>query len=159
MTELKTFVFEAHYPEDDGGTRCDVVLAPDRDTARRLAAVQALTDNSWTLAGQGCPDLLTFYDGSMFEDGAKMDVEAEWGDLAGTACPNCTSHAGRPNGDHLEIDGAERLKHLCTACGYIWFPMGFDPVIRPQLEAATLGTIAELDEIERNLLVEADDEA
>lgn len=155
MTELKTFTFESHYPEDDGGTRADMVIAPDRDTARRLAAAQTLDDNGWTLAGQGCPDLLTFYDGPMYDDGAKMSVEAEWGDLKGTACPNCTAHCGKPNGDHIEIDGAEREKHTCSACGYAWFPMGFDPVLRPQLEASALDAIAGLDDYEKKSL-EAD---
>jgi hypothetical protein len=158
LKPLQTFTFESQYPEDDG-LRADIVLAPDRDTARRLAAVETLEDNDWTLAGQGCDSLLSFYDGSHFDEGHKMDVEAEWGDLGGTACPNCTSHGGRPNGNLLiDHDGNDLPIHVCAACGYSWAPLGFDKTARQLLEDDARNSIAALDEYERASLQDDEEE-
>jgi Zn ribbon nucleic-acid-binding protein len=147
---MQTFTFEANYP-DDGGSRADMVIAPDRDTARRLAAVQTLEDNGWTLASRGSESLLSFYDGSRYEPGDHMDVHAEWGDLKGTACPNCTSHNGQHNGGiHAWTTGQAKVFE-CSACGYTWVPLGFG-VKRKILEAAARDAIAGLKEYEQKSL-------
>lgn len=139
----QTFTFETHYPEDDGGTRADMVVAPDRDTARRLAAVQTLSDLESTLLDQGADSFLDFYDGAGW-----MDVMSEWGDLNGCACPNCTSHVGRPTGDHADLDGATRDVHECDSCGYRWLPLGFGARRDEIIERSKL-EIAKLDRTER----------
>lgn len=151
-----TYFFEAHYPYDDGGTRADCVIAPDRDTARRLAAVQCLEDNGDTLASQGAPSLLEYYGDAPFRYSGFMEIMAEWGDLDGTACPNCTAHCGQPNGNHVELDGATREVHQCSSCDYRWVPLGHDPVKRAEAIEATKREIAQLDLYEQISLIDLD---
>jgi hypothetical protein len=147
--DWQTYFFEAHYPYDDGGTRADCVIAPDRDTARRLAAVQTLEDNNDTLHSQAAETLLDYYDDAPFSYTGMMEIMSEWGDLDGTACPNCTAHCGRPNGNHVELDGATREVLECSSCDYQWLALGHNPEKRAAAIEATKKEIAQLDGYER----------
>jgi hypothetical protein len=131
---MKTYTLDAAYEDDDGGNRCDIVIAPDEATAKRLAAVQILEDNEWSLEDRGNDTLSSFYE-------SEIDLLATWTDLKGTACPNCTSHGGRDTGQETELGGTV---HECATCGYTWLPMGFGK-LRAQLEEAATKAIANLD--------------
>jgi hypothetical protein len=110
---VKTFTFEADYGEDGGG-RCDVVVAPGLAEAQALAGKQILDDNGWTLADEGYDGFEEFYDERM-----KMLHTSE--DLDGAACPNCTSHGGRDT----QIEHGGGTIRECSACAFQWVPLGF----------------------------------
>lgn len=153
--KLELFCQELVWFDDmDRGSHFAVVLAPDKDTAERLIAAEMLeagSDNLFELYGHeedGEPKTLARYYREHGELGA-------WGDIGGTACPNCTSHAGRETGEHFDMDGATRAIHECGACGFRWAPMGFGQK-RQELEAAALEAIAGLDEVERESATDPD---
>ena len=117
---MTTFTFESRY-RDGGGGRCDVIVAPDRDTAIRAAAMGIIVDNDWEgSVHTDYPSLSDFFEG-------EMEILSEWEDLNGTACPNCTSHNGKETGDHFDLNGATREVLQCEACGYQWVPLGLAP--------------------------------
>lgn len=144
---MKLFCQELVWFDDvERGNYFAVVLAPDEDTAKRMIAAEMLeagSDNLLELFGHDPDEPMTldnYY--------RKHGELGSWGDIGGTACPNCTSHCGRPNGDHIEVDGKTVDKHVCGSCGYEWLPLGFGEK-RRELEDAARAQIAQLDEIER----------
>lgn len=153
---LTTYCLQMLWNDDpENGTYFAVVLAPDDETAERMVAAEMLShgqDNLFELYGhEEEPGTLTRY----FESHSELSA---WGDLSGIACPNCTSHAGRPNGDHIELDGKTAQKHVCSSCGYAWLPLGFDEPTRTQLEDAASIFISKLDDIERESAQQDDGE-
>ncbi len=124
MTEpkLQTFTFEGHYRESDGGNRCDVITAFDREQALALAGRAIVEDNSWDDKEFGW-DAETFAGYSGFADlyTSEVKIDSGWTDLNGKACPNCTSHGGQDTQVETEIGGTV---HECRACGYQWVPLG-----------------------------------
>lgn len=126
MPELRTWVFEGRYTESlDAGSRFDIVRAHTRKQALALAGMQMISDNDWgrdRFEWRGLDVSETSF-AEIYE--VEIQILAEWNDLNGTSCPNCTSHVGRPNGNHIELDGAERQVHQCDACGYQWIPLDF----------------------------------
>lgn len=147
---MTTFTFESRY-RDGGGGRCDVVVAPDRETAIRAAAMAIIVDNDW-LDGraQEYQSLESFFKG-------EMEILSEWKDLKGAACPNCTSHGGKWNGDiHAWTTGQAKVFE-CEACDYQWVPLGrkAEPAQQSPEDLK-----AELDAFEREHMnpEEADDE-
>jgi len=155
--ELKTFCQELVWFDDtERGDYFAVVLAPNQEIAERMIAAEMLdagNDSLFELYGHDdeLPSTLKHYYDSHGELGA-------WGDIGGTACPNCTSHTGQPAGDEVEIDGCVRRQHICSACGYSWIPLGFDDATRTQLEDGARQTIAALDEIERESASDGEDD-
>lgn len=137
------------------GTFTAIMLAPDAETAERLTALAMLKAEDKTLFDhfldcEGKATLKRYYD----EHGPL----GAWSDMNGRACPNCTSHAGGPDGGHIEVDGAQLQRHVCRTCGFAWFPAGFDEATRSQLENDAHQTIAALDQIERESAGDGEDE-
>ncbi|MGE8141780.1 hypothetical protein ACQKOE_07380 [Novosphingobium sp. NPDC080210] len=113
---MKTFCFEARYRDFDGGGRCDIVIAPNRDAALKLAAYEVITDNCW----DEDPERFTSYGSLIDWYHEELEILHEWGDLEGRACPNCTAH------NHF--DTGALLGHgtifECSTCHYQWVPLG-----------------------------------
>lgn len=117
--ELQTFTFEGHYHESDGGNRCDIVRAYDRDQALALAAIELIDGNGWDRERYESGGELTVKSlADLYED--EVHIDAEWNDLKGTACPNCTSHGGRDT----SIEHGAGTIHECRSCGFQWVPLG-----------------------------------
>jgi len=145
---MKTYAQELlWFGEDEQGTFFAVVIAPDDETAEKLIALEMLQHHEAGL--EGCESLKEFYDEHTELGG--------WGDLKGTACPNCTAHCGREASLGLPA-GEVVLKVLeCSTCGYTWAPLGFGKR-RDALEESVRVTIANMDEIERKLVAGEEDE-
>jgi hypothetical protein len=142
---LKSYTFEGYYSDDPGesGPRTDCVLAPDRDTAIRLAAAAVLTDNEWSLEDRDyAPTLREFHD-------AEITISYEWvqGET-GRVCPACTSDQQRPDGSHFDLDGATREVMECRTCGHRWLSLDYGEA-RAKLEAHAWHDIDTLDRFER----------
>jgi hypothetical protein len=131
---LKCYTFGGCYKDDpeESGPRTDIVLAPDRETAIRLAAVEVLSDNGWTLESQGYDTLTDFHDDEIL-------INDEWVERSSpNACPNCTSSGvGHCAGGYV-----------CNTCGYGFKSMGLTPR-RQVLEEHAWAAIDSLDRFER----------
>lgn len=140
---LKSYTFEGYYRDDpdESGPRTDCVLAPDRETAIRLAAAQVLTDNGWTLEDRD-EDLTEYHEST-------ITVSYEWAQgQTGRVCPACTSDQQRADGNHFELDGATREVMECRACGHRWLSLDYGSE-RARLEAHAWSEIDTLDRFER----------
>lgn len=146
---MKTFFREMIWNDDtDQGSYSAVVIAPDDATAERIVAL-AMLDNEdaphdAAAAAEMLCDLSAGSLHAYYEQHAEMQC---WDGLNGTACPNCTSHCGKPTGNHFEMDGATREIHECDECGFTWAPLGFGEK-RKELETLAIETIARADEID-----------
>lgn len=139
--KIQTFTFEGHYKEsDDSGGRCDVVLAYNERQAKRIAALSMISDNEWDNPEWG---RLDSYESLEDAYDKEIQIDSQWSDLNGTACPNCTSHNG-VEVSQVEIGdpaGDEEFHPVyeCATCGYRWIPLGRET-------SDTTPTEAELDE-------------
>lgn len=115
---MKTFCFESRYRDFDGGGRCDIVIAPHRDAALKLAAYEVITDNCW----DEDPERFASYESLLDWYHEEMQILHEWGDLEGCACPNCTSHNVSPATDGV-TQGIGAIRQ-CSTCHYQWVPLG-----------------------------------
>lgn len=114
---MPTFTFEGHY-KDGEGNRCDIIVAPDRNTALKLAGIALMVDNEWTDGRLGDDQCLSdFYT-------EEVEIDSDWSDLEGMACPNCTAHGGRHNGGILGPFGRQMEVFECSLCHYEWIPLG-----------------------------------
>jgi len=152
---LKTFCQELVWNDDvESGNYFAVVIAPDQATAERLIAAEMLSDTNTTLfeelSGDEEPRTLKRYYDTHGELGS-------WGDIGGTACPNCTSHNGHDSGAiHAWATGQARVME-CRSCGFEWAPLGFGQK-RKQMEEAARAQIAALDGFEHESASDPDDD-
>ena len=108
MTKPQVFGFELLY-DDGGGTFTAINLAYDRDTALQLAAIDVLECNEWVESR--AEEILESGLTAWLE--SELTIVGEWGDLNGTACPNCTSHSST----EIEDDTPYRR---CNTCFHEW---------------------------------------
>lgn len=139
---LKTFIEERIWFGDmEQGSFCSIVLAPDEETAERLIGLDMLKHHGEVnLAAQGAASFRAFYN--------QHETTAAWGDIGGTACPNCTSHSGTPSECGEQIAGV--AVHECSSCAYRWVPLGFGEK-REEMERSAREQIAGLDTLEVEL--------
>lgn len=127
---MHTHWFNLLWQDGSGSERFCVVLAPDRDTALQLAAMEIINDEGLEPAymkGEA-NNLLDWIE-------RNFEVLSEGEDIA-TACPNCTSHnTRRPNCD-TEV-------WSCHSCGFDFIPLGMG-VQRIELERAARSAIREI---------------
>lgn len=137
--KIKTFTFEARY-SGDGGGRVDIVNAPDRDTAIRLAACAIIADNGWGDDRlEGYKSLAAFY-----ED--EMTILHEWEGVEGTMCPSCSAQDTRDTGH--DFAGSAGPVHQCNTCGYQWVPLGKSLAWETEAELNFKNILAEIDKFE-----------
>lgn len=144
---LKSYTFEGYYSDDpdESGPRTDCELAPDRETAIRLAAMSVLEDNEWTLASKGYESLEDFHDN-------EITVSYEWVEgTTGKVCPNCTSDNVRPSGKFFEQLGVNHEVLECKSCGYEHISLGFG-ARREELDREGWAKIDGLDAYEQQSL-------
>lgn len=140
--EIKCYTLEARY-NDGGGGRCDVVMAPDFETAKRIAALNIITDNGWDDTSYGPSFAAQFKSLSDFYQ-SEMELLHSWEGLDGTACPSCTSHDGKK----LAARVGDGVLHRCGTCGYKWVPLG--RVMGPDAINRHMQDVSFLDEWEAN---------
>lgn len=118
--DIKTFTFWGHYTEsDDSGSRSDIVNAYNQRQALRIAALQMIQDNSWDDPQWG---RLENYESLEDAYAAEIQIDAQWEDLDGKACPNCTSHNARDT--MLGFDVLNGTIYECETCHFQWVPLG-----------------------------------
>jgi Zn ribbon nucleic-acid-binding protein len=150
MTEMKLYCQELlWHGDDEQGTYFAVVVAPDNASAERLIAATMLNDDD-AADGATLRERLEYQDHKTFaEYYAEHSELGAWGDLNGSACPNCTSHSTVP------IQLALIAARECTSCGYQFAPIGFGEK-RREMEAAAIEQLVELDQIEAEIAAEDD---
>lgn len=136
---MKTFTFEGRYTDnDESGGRCDIISAPDRATAIRLAAMQVILGNEWDQD----PERFNSYASLTAWHDLEIQILYEWEDLDGSACPNCTALITR---DTMIEHGGGTIRE-CETCSFQWVPLG--KAIRPEIEHQIAAAIEEADAFE-----------
>ena len=127
---MKTFWFNLLWADNSLSERFSVQVAPDRDTALKLAAMEIIGDegynpDNWEPDGI---DLLHWVENT-------FEILSEGEDIA-TGCPNCTSHDTTKHGWRIDA-------FTCNSCGFDFISLGFS-YKRAELERAALENIANI---------------